>query len=226
MKALLALGCLVVHAVPAAAQAPPLAQAALEALRAAVPYPSRDVRISRLRLPSARIPKGTYSARVELRANEGFRGPTTFALVLTFGDDEVRLWATADIRVRLPVLVAARDLPRGHVLAASDLRQVRRELDERARMAVGEPTQALGRRLKRPLRAHEAVLPSDLERVRIVAPGAVVTLVATRHGLTVTARGRVLEGGSSGDTVRAENLASGRKVHARVKSARELEVEF
>jgi flagella basal body P-ring formation protein FlgA len=197
-----------------------------EALRRAIPFSAEDVRISRLRLPKVRLPVGSYSARAELRANERFRGPTTFAVVLTTPKDEVHLWATADVRVRVRTLVVARDLPRGHVLRAGDLQVVRRELGETAQMGLSDPADAVARRLRRPLRAQEAFAATDLERVPILQRGAAVTLVARSGGLFITARGRALDAGASGDTVRVVNLNSGKTVLGRVESERQIAVEF
>jgi flagella basal body P-ring formation protein FlgA len=216
----------VLLAAPVAGAHPEVERLARAALLRSIPFPAKDVRISRLRVARARLPRPPWTLRAEIGSHERFRGPTTFALVISGRGDPVRVWATADIRVRVETLVAARDLPRGRILGPRDVRLGRRELGERAEMALVDPGEALGRVLRRPLRAHEPITASDLEKPRVLEPGAAVLLVARWGGLTVTARGRALDGGALGDTVRAVNLASGRTVLGRVEDVRRVAVEF
>jgi flagella basal body P-ring formation protein FlgA len=213
-------------AAPGAGAHPDVERLARAALLQAIPFPHEDVRISRLRVPSVRLPRGALSARAEMKPDERYRGLTTFALIVGAGDREERVWATAEIRVKVPTLVAARDLPRGHVLRSGDLCLVRRELADRAEMRSADVTEVVGRVLRRPLRAHEALLSSDLEKAKVVSRGAAVFLVARQGGLVVTARGRALEDGARGETVRALNLSSGKTVLGRVDDPSHLVVEF
>lgn len=109
------------------------------------------------------------------------------------------------------VVVAARALPRGAVLAASDLVIEERNLDEGPSGYLTNPREALGKRITRPLRAGLPVSSGVLENVQVVDRGQRVWLLAGSRQLAVRMSGTALEKGAPGDLIRVQNDAS-RKV--------------
>lgn len=211
----------------ALAQKAELLREAKAALLRVIPFDAERVRLLNLRLPTVRLPAGPWSVTAELRPGERFRGATTFALLVEPADGEaLRVWATAEVRVRVPVLVAARDLTVGHVVKDADVTLVDRDLSDGLATGLASVDEALGRVVKRPIRAFAALRPSELQKAIAVERGAVVNLRVNLEGLIATARGRALDAGGVGDRVRVENLSSGKTVHGRVLSVNEVDVEL
>jgi pilus assembly protein CpaB len=87
--------------------------------------------------------------------------------------------------VGAPVVVAARDVPAGAVLAVGDLRLVRRPPEQLPGGVVADPSAAVGRTLGSGMRSGEA-----LTDARLVGPG----LLAGRPGTQVAAPVRIADG--------------------------------
>jgi flagella basal body P-ring formation protein FlgA len=121
----------------------------------------------------------------------------------------------ADLRVVVP----ARDIPRGEVLAESDLTYG--TVTGTALMAgtVTAMDAARGLETRRVLRAGETISASDLRRPIVVNKGQTVTMTFDAPGVTLTAMGRAMSEGGIGDTVTVQNPASFRMVSAVVTAA-------
>jgi flagella basal body P-ring formation protein FlgA len=121
----------------------------------------------------------------------------------------------ADLRVVVP----ARDIPRGEVLAESDLTYG--TVTGTALMAGTVTTMdaARGLEARRVLRAGETIAASDLRRPVVVNKGQTVTMTFDAPGVTLTAMGRAMSEGGIGDTVTVQNPASFRMVSAVVTAA-------
>ena len=205
-----------------------LAQLTREALLAAVPYPRGKVAVRSLRVPRPRGSERFVRATVELRARERYRGATSFAVRFEADDDAepMRVWATADLRVRVPMVVAARDLRAGHTLTAGDVERVERFLDTRQEAGVASAEGLIGQKARRSIRAFEVVRPADLAKPTLVRRGEFVQLIVRMGGLVAMARGRSLGEGAHGDSVAVESLGSGKKVVGRVDERGRVTVEF
>lgn len=114
------------------------------------------------------------------------------------------------------VLVATRNLPRGAVLAESDLAIEERNLEEGPAGYLTEPAQAVGKRTIRPLRLGLPVTSGALGDVQVVARGQRVWLLAQSRSLSVRMSGTALEAGTPGDRIRVQNDASKRVVQGLV----------
>lgn len=68
------------------------------------------------------------------------------------------------------VFTAAADLPAGHVLAESDVRQIRVAEDARPATTAGDATQIVGRRLARSVTAREIITSATFATDRELAP--------------------------------------------------------
>lgn len=107
----------------------------------------------------------------------------------------------------------ARSLPKGAVIAASDLTvaQIAGLSPDQTFRTVDE---VAGRRLKAALGAGKPVLQRHVEQRWLVEAGAPVVLIAATGGLDVSAPAEALEHGALGDVVRVTNRSSGREVKA------------
>ncbi|MDE2583029.1 MAG: flagellar basal body P-ring formation protein FlgA [Rhodospirillales bacterium] len=120
----------------------------------------------------------------------------------------------AEATVELPV--AATRLPAGTVLAAGDLRQVRRLRSAVPAGAVVQADEAVGQQLRQMVPAGAPFLRNMLRAPRLVRRGAAVLIRLDRPGLALTASGRALDSGAAGDRVRVLNPVSHAVLEARV----------
>ncbi|MGM0578352.1 MAG: flagellar basal body P-ring formation chaperone FlgA [Myxococcota bacterium] len=167
----------------------------------------RDARrIDRVELPPGEEAFGLVTARVHVETADG---------------EEAWTWASARIEVKVPTVVATRDLPRGHVLETGD---VTVELRERSRDGLSEADLAVGRVARRAVRADQPLSQRWLRSPRVLSRGDAVDVVVRRSGVVIETSGRALQSGGVGDRVRVEVEATGRVVHGTVRSAHEVEV--
>ncbi len=111
----------------------------------------------------------------------------------------VRLTWTQD------VLVMARTVQKGHVLSEADL-ILRSQRIQKPGVYASEPSQAIGRSLRKTLKQGEPVPLSLIEAAQIVKIGKPVTIIARGGGVTVTTKGVLLNGGAVGEKVRVRRL--------------------
>jgi flagella basal body P-ring formation protein FlgA len=123
---------------------------------------------------------------------------------------------TANVRAELPVVVAARDLKSGRPLAQKDLTVEVRDVSELPAGWLDDPSQAVGRSPRRPVRRGKVLVPDSLDAVAPVQRGQRVKIRLTRGRLRIETEGRAREDGAVGDWIRVLNVASRREVIARV----------
>ncbi len=176
--------------------------------------PDEQLRIRSVGLPPM-VPDGDLALRVRLPDGPLPSPATLWVDVAVDGVRQGRAWARVEVFRSRPVLVVVRDVGRGEVLGPEDVEV--RAGDGRAGALV-DPQQAVGRRARRTLRAGSPVRARDLEVVSVIDRGGLVRLVARVGGITATTVGRALGDAGIGETVRVENLASGRTVSGIVQA--------
>lgn len=148
----------------------------------------------------------------------------TFLLAVD-GRETARVRVTAQIELSIPVLVAARPLPKGQVLNPGDLERGLVPYAQ-AKGALTEPGPALGQTLKVTLNAGEPVQERHLTKSILVRRGDLVTMTATQGDLKVTATGQAKQDGALGDTIAIINLSSKKTVAGRVTGPNQVEIIF
>ena len=117
------------------------------------------------------------------------------------------------------IVVPARDLARGEVIAESDLTFGIVPGPGLMNGTVTRLEAAAGMEARRVLRAGEVLSASDLRRPVVVNKGQTVTMTFAAPGVDLTAMGRAMGEGGVGDTVTVQNPASFRMVSAVVTGA-------
>jgi len=84
----------------------------------------------------------------------------------------------------------------------------------------------VGKVLKRDVPASTLVTDQILEDRVVVKRGDMVTIIAESNKLIVRAKGRTVDKGRTGDTIRVKNIASGKEVTAKVVNSSSVKVEF
>ena len=167
---------------------------------------------SRLRLQACDRPLETFSppARRKLgRITVGVR---------CNGAKPWSLYVPVSVSIITKVVVAARDLPRGAILTASDLKLVEQDIARLNRGYIEQPTQAIGKITKRSLQRGHVLTPKQISTPLAVKKGNRVAIVASNSAIQVRMRGKALSNGATGERIRVQNISSKKEIEATVIS--------
>jgi flagella basal body P-ring formation protein FlgA len=145
--------------------------------------------------------------------------------VLVDGKPAASRRVSAQVDLYGPVVVAAKSLPRRHVLAAEDLKVVRARLNQ-ARGTVSDPEEVVGLRTRSAVNMGAALRINRLERTPLIKRGDVVQMICRRGQLKVVAKGRAEETGYRDGSIKLTNLASDREVYGKVLDSGAVLVTF
>lgn len=164
--------------------------------------------------------------RIEARLPRGpLWGHTRVGLHCVQGPRPWQVWVPLTVQVFAPALAAARALPAGAVLAASDLSLVETDWAATAQPPTAKASELIGRTLSRPLRAGQAIQRSDLRQRRWFAAGETVQVLARGAGFTVVGEAVALGPGLEDRLVRLRT-ETGRVVSARPMGERRAELDL
>ena len=125
--------------------------------------------------------------------------------------------------VTVPVLT--RSLARKDVIQPRDVSWKRLSATAHANgTVITEIDDAIGMELKRPLRAGRAIRSRDLKKPVLVGRGDLVLLEMRTRAMSLTSRGKALEDGSLGESIRIENMQSKRTITGTVVGHRTVKV--
>jgi flagella basal body P-ring formation protein FlgA len=223
-KILFAALALAALARPAAAATPgeKLSTSAREALTAAIVeqagMPGAEVFVSGVRIQdAARATAGGDVLRVALDGGVRSGRGVMFGLFVRDAGGEVReLRASADVSVRVPVVVASRNVPTGAVLGAEDLSVRMREYTSASEAMVGDVGDAVGKRVRWQLSGGVPVRREYLEDPQSLKRGDSVVIEAEAGVVRITGKGVALQSGRVGDMVLVKNQLSGREISGRL----------
>lgn len=116
--------------------------------------------------------------------------------------------------IEVPVL--ANRIQADGVIGENDIAYVQVRQDRINHNIVVEPENLIGMAPKRAVQPGRAIRSSDLKRPVLVEKGSLVLMSLDRPGMSLNARGKALDTGGDGDTVRIVNLQSKAVVEARV----------
>ena len=134
------------------------------------------------------------------------------------------LYVPVRISQNLQVLVLNRSVGRGEIIAADMLSLQSRDTATLPYGYLGNPADALGKTLKRPMVAGSVLSPDAIESQRIIKRGQLVTVFSRIGGLEVRAEATALSDAGLGDRLRVESKSSHRVVEGLVRSADSIEV--
>lgn len=123
------------------------------------------------------------------------------------------------------VLVLTRDVKRGDILSANDMEWIDAPTNLRNLSTFPRlKTEAIGKEVRRTLRAGREFRASDLATPALIAKGDPVTLIYASGGLTLTVSGRALTDAAANEPVRIMNNYSKRAIDAVATGAGEAHV--
>jgi flagella basal body P-ring formation protein FlgA len=116
--------------------------------------------------------------------------------------------------VRVPVLT--RHVRRGEILRARDVALRAIDQSQVPANAITQRDEVVGQAARRTLPSGTPVRDGDLEAPTLVRRGALVTMEISTRVMRLTARGKALDNGTLGETVRIRNIQSKRVVQGTV----------
>ena len=144
--------------------------------------------------------------------NKHFR--TSLVAETARGPSVTAIAGRAIIKRNVPVLV--KRLEGGTTLGAADLDWIQVPDERVGADVVTEPTQLIGRELRRDTPEGEILRARDIMPARLVQRGALVTMKIETPFISITSQGKAQQDGAEGDTVRVLNTQSNRMVEGLV----------
>lgn len=189
-------------------------------------FPHAELRFNELKLPEPfAVPAGKLTC--EITPSDPLVLPSRrFNLILRVDGEVVANMAiSATVEALAEVAVAAKDLRQGTTIDDQDILLALRDLNT-LRSPCLDHRELVGKRLKRSLRADDA-----FERVSVVFPplikrGELVTIMARKGALTVTARGLAQQQGHEGELIRVRNIGSNKDILCKITGPESVIVEF
>lgn len=188
--------------------------------------PHVELRFKSIKLPkSYRVPVGQIQHQV-VPAKPRIVGSRRVTL-MTRVDGQIR--SNKSIRVEIEALaqiaVAAVDLHRGEIITATDIEFNYQDVS-RINSPIFTLDEVIGKRLKRSVRLGQPLARKLVEFPPVIKRGDRVVIKAHSKGLLLTAAGKALEDGRTGETILVVNSNSGKEVLCRVVAPGQVEVEF
>ncbi|RLA79840.1 MAG: flagella basal body P-ring formation protein FlgA [Deltaproteobacteria bacterium] len=160
------------------------------------------------------LPRGRWTYLV-LPSSSRSLGRTSLVVIFRAEGFERRAVVDLEVRAWAKVAVAARRLPRWHLVQEGDVVLEERELS-RLLGFVTDFRKLLGKRTKVSIPRGTVLRWDQFEVPPLVKRGRVVTMVLETPCLRATALGVAAEDGRLGDLIRVRNLSSQREVFAEV----------
>ncbi len=151
-------------------------------------------------------------------------GPRTIVGVRCSGARTWTVHVPVNVFVSAEILVAARTLPKGHLLTAADLGRDQRDVSRMNSGYITDANELIGQRLKQQIIAGRPYTLTLVQADQLVRRGQSVTLVASSSGINVSMAGKALTDGAMNQRIRVENLNSGRIVEGVVRSREQVEI--
>lgn len=151
-------------------------------------------------------------------------GNSTIGVRCTAGADW-SLYVPVTVRVQGPVVVAARSLPNGKLLAVEDLAVQTAELTQLPSGVVNDVNEAAGKTLAVGIAAGHALRQDMLRAPLVIRQGQAVKLVAQGQGFKVSSEGRALANAAVGQLVQVK-AQNGQTVSGVARADGAVEVQY
>ena len=134
------------------------------------------------------------------------------------------LFVPGQVQLYREVVTAVRPLKRDSVLSERDVALAERDVGLLNQGYLNALTQAIGKKLTRPLQPDQVLAPIHVEQAEVVRRGDQVIISARSGGISVRMPGEALSDGGMGKQINVRNLGSQRVVKARVTGPGQVEV--
>ncbi|MCL9783910.1 flagellar basal body P-ring formation protein FlgA [Vibrio sp. S4M6] len=148
---------------------------------------------------------------------------SNITVLVSCPSDNWRVYVPVRLTLTGPQVVAKHNLDRGQILNNSDVTVGMVDLLKQRRQGFSSPSGILGAKLKRNIRAGEAIESSD---ICVVCRNETVVIKAIHNGMAITTKGTALTDGSQGEQIKVKNNKSNRIIVGRVTGIAEVTVQF
>ena len=192
------------------------------------PWPSEKLIFERISTPGEiALPEGGLQWEIQEKRNNNFLGNVSLLLDFWVDGRQIRkVPVSGRIGMSQEVVKAARRIVPGELISKEDLMLVTEERLKPDVNAVTSLEEAIGKTSVRPIQAGNVILSRMIETPPLVTKGDRVLIKAESDEIMITATGKVLEDGRSGDQVRVINVNSGKEISAKVTGPGLVEVYF
>lgn len=153
---------------------------------------------------------GTYSAIIKVSDADGKNQQT------------VNVRGVAERVISVPVL--KKDKRNGEVINQNDIAYVTRKASTVGPNVIQSAGEMIGSTPRRAIAAGVVISPNDLQMPQMVSRGEMVTMVFDNNGMRLTTKGRALEDGAMGQSIKVSNSGSNRTIEGRVTGAKQITV--
>ena len=192
------------------------------------PWDRKDMEVERVHVPGrVTLPCGHLSWSVQEKTGGDFVGD--ISLVIAFSVDG-RLYKKTPVSGRILVnrriIKTARKIRKGEIIEAKDLVEVTERSMRSGGAEVISLDQVVGKRAARSLQAGQVIRQEMVEIPPAVKKGDRVIIKAESGSVRVSALGKVMEDGRSGEQIRVINVSSGKEIFAKVTGPGQVQVAF
>ncbi|MBN2060131.1 MAG: flagellar basal body P-ring formation protein FlgA [Deltaproteobacteria bacterium] len=192
------------------------------------PWPPEKLYFEKILTPGrTALPLGRLRWEIQERRNNNFIG--NIAITIGFWIDEslVReIPVSGRISISRKVIKAARKIDRGQIISQGDLMEITESYSSLKNNVLSSAEEVIGKRSLRSIRSGQIIYSHMVETPPLVKKGDRVLIKAENADLIITALGKALEDGRSGDQVKVINISSKKEIHARVTGPGLVEVTF
>lgn len=154
-------------------------------------------------------------------------GKSVLGVLVRVNDQVVKnVSVPVEVEALVPLVVTLRPLAQGEVIGLADIAVQKRDLAGLTGRICYDPSEAIGKRVRIPLRGNMPLRADFLEKVPLVRYGQLVTIVADNGSLRVTTAGMAKGAAGEGDLVTVQNLSSKKDIQGRVVDAGTVAVSF
>lgn len=192
-------------------------------------FPPRNLEIANFTAepPTLTVPDGRLGYRLLNQVHGAHLGRKTLLVaILVHGKEYGPIRMDGDLRLYGEVACAAKSMDGNHLLSATDIHTVRRDVTFLGPGVVTDAAAAVGKLLTVSVQPGTVLYTRYLKKPPLVKRGDLVTILARAGGLEVKASGRARDPGAKGDLIRVKNLMSRQIVEARVEKPGLVEVDF
>jgi len=175
---------------------------------------------SRLRLSQCSLP-------LEVYLPEGSRDLGRFTVGVKCTD--ARPWSLhvpITVTIYKDIMVTAKSLPRGRILAQSDLKTAKYDWSKLPAGYIEDLTYGVGMELKRRLSSGVPLTTTMMRMPHIIKRGQQVSIIARAGGMEVRMSGKALAHGAVGERIRVLNLKSKKKIEGTVTPFGDIKVDI
>ena len=171
--------------------------------------------------PMIQLPAGV-SAAVQIDQLEYDERSGRFSATMVVDTTRLPIVGRAIALLEVPVL--NRRFAAGEIIRKDDIDWVTMRAEQAGRQAIAEPERLIGQEIRRVVPAGQTLRASDLRTPLAVTKNAVVTMMLQTPRMQLTSKGKAMEDGSVGDTVRIMNTQSKTVIEGVVTSMNTVQV--